>query len=64
MKFSSVENWDNPKDEEKEKVPTKPVESEQGNKKSKKKSKLRQAIAQAKPTFDPSRHSIFVSQTC
>lgn len=52
-----MENWDNPKEEEK--VVSKPEQSEPGNKKLKKKSKLRQAIAQAKPTFDPSSYLKF-----
>lgn len=49
-----VEDWDRPSEEP---VPQ-PVQStnsdEQPTKKSKKKSKLRQAISQTKPIFDPS----------
>jgi hypothetical protein len=45
-----VENWDRTDEE----LIPKPVQEEQPTKKSKKKSKLREAIAQSKPTFDPS----------
>jgi hypothetical protein len=56
-----VENWDRTDEE----IIPKPVQSnnqeEQLTKKSKKKSKLRQAIAQSKPTFDPSiRKNYFI----
>jgi hypothetical protein len=46
-----VENWDRPKDEL---IPN----PDQPAKKSKKKSKLRQAIGQSKPIFDPSMRKI------
>ncbi len=59
--FFLVENWDRTDEE----IIPKPVQSnnqeEQLTKKSKKKSKLRQAIAQSKPTFDPSiRKNYFI----
>jgi protein KRI1 len=54
-----VENWDRTNEE----LISKPVQSnnqeEQPIKRSKKKSKLSQAIAQSKPIFDPSRRKFF-----
>lgn len=54
-----MEDWDRPSEE----PILKPVQSnnsdEPPTKKSKKKSKLRQAIAQSKPIFDPSLNSFF-----
>jgi hypothetical protein len=60
ISFFSVENWDLTNEE----LIPKPVQSnnqeEQTKKKSKKNSKLRQAIAQSKPIFDPSRKKFFI----
>jgi hypothetical protein len=50
-----VENWDRPKDEL---IPNSDHQEDQPAKKSKKKSKLRQAIGQSKPIFDPSMRKI------
>jgi hypothetical protein len=50
--FFAVENWDRTKDEL---IPKSVQSDNQPTKKSKKKSNLRQAIAQSKPTFDPSK---------
>jgi len=46
----SVENWDRTDEE----IIPKPVQSNNQEERLRKKSKLRQAIAQSKPTFDPS----------
>jgi hypothetical protein len=55
-----VENWDRTKDE----LIPQPVQSENPpTKKSKKKSNLRHAIAQSKPTFDPSKSKTNSSNT-
>jgi protein KRI1 len=54
-----VENWDRIDED----IVPKPVQSEeQTTRKSKKKSKLRQAIAQSKPIFDPSMKRISYSK--
>ncbi|CAF1415704.1 unnamed protein product, partial [Rotaria sordida] len=52
-----VENWDNTEEEQVSKPVQLNNQEEQITKKSKKKLKLRQAIAQTKPTFDPKEKS-------
>ncbi len=58
-----VENWDRTNEE----TISKPVQSDNQEepitKKSKKKSKLRQAISQSKPTFDPSAENFYFKKT-
>ncbi len=58
-----MENWDRTNEE----TISKPVQSDNQEepitKKSKKKSKLRQAISQSKPTFDPSAENFYFKKT-